>query len=124
MADTDPIMMPDPVTQPDPVEEELKAPMKAAGPVPGSIGSAVSMPASEAAPAPVGDLPDNPAQPNTPSVAFNDPATQPTGPAMTPSGVQPAKKTNKTTLTVLIAVAAVIVIALAVVLVMSLTGGF
>lgn len=112
VADTDPIMMPDQPAKPDPVEEELKAPMKAAGPVPGSIGSAVSMPA--------GDLPGGQVQPNTPSVAFNDPAAQPNA-----SMAQPVKKqANKTTLIVLIAVAAVVVIALAVILIMSLTGGF
>ena len=41
---TDPLLMPEKPQAPDPVEEELKAPMKAAAPVPGSIGSAVSGP--------------------------------------------------------------------------------
>jgi len=112
VAATDPIMMPEPAKAPDPVEEELKAPMKAAAPVPGSIGSAVS--GAPTAPA------NNPFADNgkqTPSVAFNDPATQ-TNPAA------PAKKkTNKVTLIVLIVIAAVIIIALAVILIMQLTAG-
>ena len=44
VAATDPITMPEPAPLTDPVEEELKAPMNAAAPVPGSIGSAVSGP--------------------------------------------------------------------------------
>ena len=44
---TDPITMPNPPKAPDPIEEELKAPMTAAAPVPGSIGSAISMPAEK-----------------------------------------------------------------------------
>ena len=58
---TDPITMPAPPKAPDPIEEELKAPFKAAGPVPGSIGSAVSMPG------------DPNQSPN--NVGFNDPAS-------------------------------------------------
>lgn len=41
---TAPITMPEPAPAPDPVEEELKAPLKPFAPVPGSIGSAVSLP--------------------------------------------------------------------------------
>ena len=52
---------PAPPKAPDPIEEELKAPFKAAGPVPGSIGSAVSMPG------------DPNQSPN--NVGFNDPAS-------------------------------------------------
>ena len=37
----------------DPIAEELAKPIRAAAPVPGSIGSAVSMPAAEPAPAPM-----------------------------------------------------------------------
>lgn len=48
VAATEPIMMPEQPKAPDPIEEELKAPMKAAAPVPGSIGSAVSGPSSTA----------------------------------------------------------------------------
>ena len=47
MAATEAIMRPEPAPKPDPIEEELKAPLKAAEPVPGSIGSAVSVPAPE-----------------------------------------------------------------------------
>ena len=41
---TDPITMPAPPKAPNPIEEELKAPFKPADPVPGSIGSAISVP--------------------------------------------------------------------------------
>ena len=104
VAATDPIMRPEPAPEPDPIEEELKAPMKAAGPAPGSIGSAVSGPQGPA-PADAG---------STPSVAFNDPATQPD--ATNPMAEAGKKKSNRTTLIVLIIVAAVVVVALAAVL--------
>lgn len=118
VAATDPIMMPEQPKAPDPIEEELKAPMKAATPVPGSIGSAVSGP-TEA----IADTPTNPAdnpfdmQPQTPSVPFNDPAsvTEPSSPATK------AKKTSRTTLIILVVVAAMVVVALAAVLIMQLT---
>ena len=120
---TDPIMTPEPAKAPDPVEEELKAPMKAAGPVPGSIGSAVSGPASESnMDIPAGDNPfDNLPKERTQSVSFNDPAMA--APSPMGDNVMPAKKPqNKTTLIALIAVAAVIVVVLIVVLVMQLMG--
>ncbi len=60
--DTSPITMPEAPKAPDPIEEELKAPLTPAAPVPGSIGSAVSVPPLEGQ------------QQNTPSVAFTDPA--------------------------------------------------
>ena len=72
---TDPITMPAPPKAPDPVEVELNAPFKAAAPVPGSIGSAISVPAGEAG--------------RTPSVSFNDPAANPANPM---AGGQPQKK--------------------------------
>ena len=121
LAATDPIMQPERPPEPDPVEEELKAPMQPASPVPGSIGSAVSGPSESAASEPVAPA-ENPfaaTQTQTPSVSFNDPATQPSSaPAAKPAG-----KSNKTTLIILIAVAAVIVVVLAIVLIMSLVGG-
>lgn len=123
VAATDPIMMPDPAPVPDPIEEELKAPMKAAGPVPGSIGSAVSLPATGAVmpdgvtPAPM-NANDNMSA--TPSVSFNDPANEQSGMMAMANQPVAAKKQNKTTMIVLIAVAAVVVVALAVVLIMSL----
>ncbi|MBQ5811965.1 hypothetical protein IIW29_00065 [Candidatus Saccharibacteria bacterium] len=122
LAATDPIMMPEPAPAPDPVEEELKAPMKAAEPAPGSIGSAVSGPATAVAAG--GEAPAaNPFVNNdkqTPNVAFNDPATQPDagGNPMAPA----KKKTNKTTLIALIIVAVMIVIALGAVLILQLMG--
>jgi hypothetical protein len=63
--DTSPITIPETPKAPDPIEEELKAPLTPAAPVPGSIGSAVSMPANTAQ------------QPPVQSVSFTDPATQP-----------------------------------------------
>ncbi len=119
LAATDPIMQPEAPTPPDPVEEELKAPMKAAEPVPGSIGSAVSGgPTDAAAEAPAGNPFAAAPQGQTPSVSFTDPATQPDA---TPMGAaKPAGKNKKTTLIVLIAVAAVVVVVLAVILIMSL----
>lgn len=122
---TDPIMTPEPAKAPDPIEEELKAPMKAAGPVPGSIGSAVSGPAGEAAPVemPAGGNPfDNIPKERAQSVSFNDPAVDPN--ALQGDAAKPAKKPmDKKTLYILIGVVAVIVIVLVVVLIMQLTGG-
>ena len=132
VAATDPIMMPEPVAKPDPIEEELKAPMKAAAPVPGSIGSAVSGPEAVTpveepiAPVSTGQtvVPEATvlSQENvstTPSVSFTDPATTPeVNPAT--EAPQPVKKSSRTTLIVLVVVAFVIVVALAVVLVMQL----
>lgn len=113
VAATDPIMMPEQPKAPDPIEEELKAPMKAAAPAPGSIGSAVSgpteMPAAEPAPA----APNPFTQPQTPNVSFTDPATQPEMNTMQPAGAQPVKKkSSKTTLIALIIVALMVIIAL------------
>lgn len=113
---TDPITMPNPPKEPDPIEEELKAPMKAAGPVPGSIGSAISMPSEQAAgqPAPAAQMGP------VPNVSFNDPAMQqqpmPQGAPMKPA----KKKMDKKTLILLCALAGVVVVALAIVLVMQI----
>ena len=119
VAATDPIMMPEQPKAPDPIEEELKAPMKAAAPVPGSIGSAVSGPEGVPAETPA----DNPfaGNPQTPSVSFNDPATQPDPNAKpgTPAG---KKKTSKNTMIALVIVAAMIVIALVGVLIFTFMG--
>lgn len=114
---TDPITMPNPPKEPDPIEEELKAPMKAAGPVPGSIGSAISMPSEQVAAQPVQPAAQMGSVPN---VAFNDPAMQqqpmPQGVPMKPA----KKKMDKKTLIMLCALAGVVVVALAVVLVMQM----
>lgn len=121
-----PLMMPEPVTPPDPEEEELKAPMKAAEPVPGSIGSAISMSGNEAAAA----------QPQTPSVSFSDPATEAANmPAMenpmamnnpaTPTKKKKfsfSTKMDKKNLIMLCAVAGIVVLVLVIVLVMMLNG--
>ena len=120
VAATDPIMMPEQPKAPDPIEEELKAPMKAAAPVPGSIGSAISGPEGAAATeAPTDNVFANNSQ--TPSVSFNDPATQPDGTkSAAPAG---AKKTNKNTMIALIVVASMVVIALVAVLIFTFMGG-
>ncbi len=114
---TDPIMMPDTAPKPDPVEEELKAPMKAAAPVPGSIGSAISGPTGGAA----ATMP-NPQENNTPSVAFNETGmggSNATNPKENKMGI----KSNKTTLIALIAIASVIVIVLVIILIVTLNSG-
>lgn len=114
-AETTAISAPEGPKAPDPVEEELKAPLKAAAPAPGSIGSAVSGPSDGS--------PQN--------VAFNDPANNP----MTANAAPVVKKNSflnkltaktkmdKKTLTMLIAVAGVILVLLVVVLVMVMNGG-
>ncbi len=120
LAATDPIMKPEAPTPPDPVEEELKAPMKAAGPVPGSIGSAVSGPqdgAASEAPAPADNPFATPPAEQTPSVSFSDPATEAKGGAS--AAGKPAKN-KKMVLIILIVVAGMVVIALAAVLIMQL----
>lgn len=107
---TDPLTVPEGPKAPDPVEEELKMPLKAAEPVPGSIGSAVSMPAGQdGVAAPAGQ---------TPSVAFNDPAAmQNTSEAKDATKTKPAKKMNKTTLIIAGVLALVVIIALVVILI-------
>lgn len=121
---TDPIMQPEAPKEPDPVEEELKAPMKAAGPVPGSIGSAVSGPQAEGEPDPLpADNPfaDSGAPAKTPNVPFNDPAVEAQGAAAAPvAAAKPSK--NKTALIILCVVAGLVVVALAIVLFLQLSG--
>ena len=73
LAATEAIMRPEPAPAPDPIEEELKAPLKPAAPVPGSIGSAVSVPA-ESGDNNVGAIDFGDGK-QVQSVAFNDPAT-------------------------------------------------
>ena len=120
---TDPITMPTPPKAPDPVEEELKAPLKAAEPVPGSIGSAISMPAQDQVgpQAPNMPMPDmsmfNQTTNRTPNVAFNDPALQQNPQMM----MKPAKKkTSKTTYILLGVLGVMVIIALAAVLIIQL----
>ena len=106
---TDPIAMPSLPKAPDPVEEELKAPMTAAAPVPGSIGSAISVPSEQ----PASATPNN--------VAFNDPAMA----QMAQSASAPAagkKKKDQKTLIILCLVAGIIVVGLVVVLIMMSQG--
>ncbi|MBQ8156309.1 hypothetical protein IJ101_00795 [Candidatus Saccharibacteria bacterium] len=105
---TTPITMPEQPKAPDPVEEELKAPLKAAAPAPGSIGSAVSGPDAGAG--------------QTPSVSFDDPAMANTMQSTAPNAQPAKKKMDKKTLIILCAIIGVIVLALAIVLIMQLTG--
>ena len=113
VGETDPITMPTPPKAPDPVEEELKAPFKAAGPVPGSIGSAISMPADAAMPT------SDPGR--VQSVSFNDPAmTNNSNPVMP---VANKKAVSKSTLITLAAVMGVVVVGLAIYLIMTLLQG-
>ena len=120
--ETTAIAVPEGPKPPDPVEEELKAPLKAAGPVPGSIGSAVSMP-------PEGG------QASPQNVAFNDPALNGQNPMTagapnTPAAKKPGvlgklmakTKMSKNTLILLAVVAGLIVVVLVAVLVMVSTG--
>ena len=103
---TTPITMPEQPKAPDPIEEELKAPFKAAGPAPGSIGSAVSGPQSQ-----------------TPNVSFTDPAMADNMKSMASNPVPTGKKKmDRKTLIVLCAVVGIVVLALAVVLILQLTG--
>lgn len=114
---TDPITMPAPPKTPDPEEEELKAPLKASAPVPGSIGSAISVPAENSqtqADPMVNTFANNPSE-RTPSVAFNDPAAE--APVNNMAAAPAKKKMDKKTLYILIAIAAVVVVALIVLLV-------
>lgn len=108
LSDTAPLTRPEMPKTPDPVEEELKMPLKPAEPVPGSIGSAVSGPATR-----------------TPSVAFNDPAMA-EDMAKTNLPDKKSKKSsgkmNKTTLILLCVVGGLVIVALIAVLVMQLNG--
>lgn len=123
--ETTAIAVPEGPKPPDPVEEELKAPLKAAGPVPGSIGSAVSMPPADGQP--------QPGQPQ--NVAFNDPAQAGQNPMTagapgTPAAKKPGildklmakTKMNKNTLILLAVVAGLVVVVLVAVLIMVATG--
>lgn len=100
---TDPLAMPEMAPAPDPIEKELASPMKAADPVPGSIGSVISGVES-----------------STPSVSFTDPAMQPDANPTSEIAKPAKKKTSKTTLIALIIVAFMVIIALAAILVMQL----
>lgn len=75
---TEPVVTP--AEQPiDPIAEELAKPIQAAAPVPGSIGSAVSMPATEPAPAPA-PMPEAPVAPAPAPMPAPAPAPMPEAP--------------------------------------------
>ena len=93
--------------------------MKAAGPVPGSIGSAISGPGLMSG---AGASSDQMAR--TPNVPFNDPAMQFNMSSSASGAVGSGKKkSSRTTLIILIVIAFLVVAALAVVLAMQLMGG-
>lgn len=136
---TEPIMRPDLPPAPDPVKQELESPMKAAGPVTGSIGSAISVSQDgtqlDANGQPIVQTGAPGAAPTTggavPNVAFNDPAGQPdaTGQPGAPENKKKSakkeikfdlKNMNRATLVTLIVVAVMVVICLAAVLIMQL----
>ncbi len=133
---TDPIMRPDLPPAPDPVKQELEAPMRPAAPVPGSIGSAVSVPETKEEEAPAENAePSEPAAPaapgSTPNVAFNDPAEKPTTSPDAPAAPDDKDKSkklpsldpgklNKNTIIALAVVGAMIIIALVAVLLMQI----
>lgn len=111
---TDPITMPEGPKAPDPVEEELKMPLKAAGPVPGSIGSAVSMPSDE--------------QGGGKVVEHTAPGEQAAGQNAAADGSsdakvvkKPFKKMDQKTMLIMGAVGAVLIVALLVVLVIQMS---
>ena len=99
---TDALTMPEAPKAPDPIEEELKAPLRAAGPVPGSIGSAISVPSD-------GTNPNAVPMAGVRSVTFNDALTR-----NAPKGKKATEKAkNKNTTLILLGVLlAVIVIAI------------
>lgn len=127
---TEPIMRPDLPPAPDPIKQELEAPMKAAGPVPGSIGSTISVSQDGTQLDANGQpLPANSGQGSVSNVAFNDPAKQ--ADAGQPGAANPAakkskaikfdlKNMNRATLVTLIVIAAMIVIGLVTVLFVQL----
>lgn len=146
-AETTAIAVPEGPKAPDPVEEELKAPLKAADPVPGSIGSAVSVPseggatpngapaadsavnpmtATPVAPASASAAPANPADSANPAAPANGMAANPAAPnAKKPSifdKLTAKSKMNKKTLIILCAVAGVVLVALIIVLILVATG--
>ncbi|MBQ9017844.1 hypothetical protein IJ118_02160 [Candidatus Saccharibacteria bacterium] len=113
---TDPLTIPEGPKAPDPVEEELKMPLKAAEPVPGSIGSAVSVSKDgQVLSAGVGGVAKQ-----TPSVAFNDPATQNMMQNNLNASKPAKKKSSKSTLILVGVLGAVIIIALVVILISQL----
>lgn len=116
VGETDPITVPNPPKAPDPIEEELKAPMQAAAPVPGSIGSAISMPAADGT-SPISAAIKPMSEQQTPNVAFNDPANAQGQPAASVAPVAEKKKLDKKSLIMLGAIGGIVVIALIVVLV-------
>ena len=119
VGETDPITVPNPPKAPDPIEEELKAPMQAAAPVPGSIGSAISMPAADGT-SPVSAAIKPMSEQQTPNVAFNDPASAQGQPAAPAAPAAEKKKLDKKSLIMLGAIGGIVVIALIVVLISQL----
>lgn len=107
---TEPLTQPEPIPEPDPIEEELKSPIKAAEPVPGSIGSAFSLPSS------MQDI----SSPN--NVAFgNMPTTNQLSSLKDPNA--PKKAMSKTTRLLIIVLGAILLISAIFVAVFAINGG-
>lgn len=115
------ISVPEGPKPPDPVEEELKAPLKAAEPVPGSIGSAVSMPPADGSQPQMNGVNEQMMANGVNPMAAN---------ANAPAGKKPSfldnlvtkTKMSKSTLILLAVVAGLVVVALIVILVLVATG--
>lgn len=111
---TDPLTMPEGPQAPDPVEEELKMPLKAAGPVPGSIGSAVSMSMD-------GKIAEAPKQ-NNPFANLNAKKNATNTAQVLQQTGRPAmkKKSSKSSMILIGVLGAIVIVALVVVLIMQL----
>lgn len=119
--ETTAIAVPEGPKPPDPVEEELKAPLKAAGPVPGSIGSSVSMPPADGNQPQTNGVNEQMMAQGINPMATN--ANSPAGKKLTFLDKLTTKtKMTKNTLILLSVVAGLIVIALVIVLIMGITG--
>ena len=137
IAATEPITEREPLPKPDPVAEALKAPIKPAAPVPGSIGSAVSVPAETPAPeskAPEVDVTStDPVTVDTPNVSEKTESSDSHG-AQKPEAksvsfdspiemnmTSPQKKSNKKTMIILVIIGAIVIVALVIILIIMLT---
>lgn len=119
--ETTAIAVPEGPKPPDPVEEELKAPLKATGPVPGSIGSAVSMPPADGSAPQTNGVSEQMVANGVNPMATN--ANTPAGKKQTFFDKLATKtKMTKNTLILFTVLAGVIVVALIVILIMLIAG--
>lgn len=121
IAATEPLTEPDPLPEPDPIEEALKAPIKAAEPVPGSIGSAVSVPFGQEAPVGTSVAPtqmNNIAFNSNPSTSFSSDPMGGAAPQKAKNGLADNKK-----LLMIIGIGAIAIIIVIVIIIMILGSG-